>query len=184
MPARREPKTGAHTARTCCAAMRHFSMAIASGSPCSSGRSRLAAFTRNGSGWPASRIATTSRSLLALPVAKEISVSSGMAASLSSAASYTTGSRCVMCLRSVGSALEKCVLVVQAAGARVTGLPARHRKPMLKQKIHLRFPRLDSNTLLTSGSAGAPLRAAQHLLSASLLHTQHRCQRPGSMVRI
>ena len=101
------PKTGgkpAHAARTCCAAMRHFSSAIASGSPCSSGRSRLAALTLNGSGWPASRIATTSRSLLALPVAKETSLSSGMAASLSSAASYTTGSRCVMCLRGAQAA--------------------------------------------------------------------------------
>ena len=44
---------------TCWAARRHFSFAISRGSPCSSGRSRLAAFTVKGSGRPASRIATT-----------------------------------------------------------------------------------------------------------------------------
>ena len=54
--------TGAHASaehRTCCAASRHFSFAISSGSPCSSGRSRLAALTLNGSGCPASKMATT-----------------------------------------------------------------------------------------------------------------------------
>ena len=44
---------------TCWAARRHFSLAISWGSPCSSGRSRLAAFTVKGSGRPASRMATT-----------------------------------------------------------------------------------------------------------------------------
>lgn len=46
---------------TCCAAMRHFSLLMSSGSPCSSGRSSFAGSTANGSLLPAARMATTCR---------------------------------------------------------------------------------------------------------------------------
>ena len=49
------------------AARRHFSAAISSGSPCSSGRSTAAGCTANGSSLPAARMATTSSSFFLLP---------------------------------------------------------------------------------------------------------------------
>ena len=59
------------------AASRHFSAAISSGSPCSSGRSTAAGCTAKGRGWPAPRIATTSSSFFLLPVAKKMVLGKG-----------------------------------------------------------------------------------------------------------